>query len=113
MTGMRAVEDGWQVVCEEHGLDRYVDDDQKALALLAEHQREAHGATEPDRPLMPAEAARFLLLTRSSPLLAESTQIAVLGLWEQLTGLYGDEALTYARDLAARPGTVYAHIPTL
>jgi len=110
MTIMTPVPNGWRVTCEEHSLDRYVDTDEHAMNLFALHQREDHPATT-ERHLLPAEAARFVLLVLDDSALDESHRVVARGVWEQLTGLHADEAVTYARDLAARPGVTLAHIP--
>lgn len=43
---------------------------------------------------------------------AQTVQVlALLSMWEDLTGLVGEDAIAYARRLVATPGEVTAHIP--
>lgn len=112
MTVMLAVPDGWRITCVEHGLDRTIGEHRHAANLFAQHERVDHAANA-ERPLMPAEAARFMLLILDDSTLDESHKVVARGSFEQLTQIYGDEAVEYARELVARPGVTLAHISPL
>lgn len=92
-----------RVVCAEHKLDRTVDTEAHASNLLALHLRRDHPGTSPAEPtvLDVAAAAAFVAIMQADYLMPEPSRDATLRVWRLLTGLNDDDALAYAREVAA------------
>lgn len=96
----------YRVICVEHRLDRTVNTEGHANNLLALHLRVDHPgpATGPATLDVTATAALVLVL-HADPIMAGSTRTAALHIWEALTGLDGETALAYAREVAGHQTT--------
>lgn len=111
MTGPQidgSTEAGYRVWCDEHGLDREVATEAHATNLLALHLRVDHPAPPGGPPTLDlTAAARYLLVCYDDrdegPEVRWSSgaYFAALDMWQALTGLADDEALAYARVVAA------------
>lgn len=109
----------WVVSCAEHDWRWQVKTEGHALNLLRKHDREWEHQAAGGGPaaLDLTAAARYLLVCHTDQdtdgppdqlphaTAAASAYYATLDLWEKLTGLEGEPALAYAREVAAHQTT--------
>lgn len=103
---MEQVRGRWHVGCDQHQLDRTVDTEAHAANLLALHLRIDHQTTPGEPATLDLTAAAALVtIIHADPIMSDLAKTTARNIWACLTGLEGEAALAYARQVAATQTT--------
>lgn len=110
MTDILETQRGWRVTCPTHSLDRTVDTEQHARNLAALHQRRDHDDPT-DNVAVDLTAAAAAVVSEWDHGYVMTSQGA-MQVWRALTGINDmDDAIDYARQIAAADPPITAHVP--
>lgn len=107
-------EDGtvrYRVSCPVHSLDRVVDTPAHAANLEALHNRVDHADDSDPVHVDLTAAARAVIDPVPLRSWDQGAYTGAEAVWEALTGLTGDDALAYAREVAAADPPITASVP--